>query len=111
VQYFFDQEYGFTEFPCFAIGVKNNTTEGDKVEGDVLIIDPYSREVVSATKRVGNYARIGAFLGATVELAKTTNGWDCESAVQITCTNGCRYEVESAGGGTSLQEASWRADF
>lgn len=111
VEYFFDQQYGFTEFPCFAIGVNNDTTEGEGVEGDVLIIDPYSKQVISVAKKVGHYARTGAFLGASVELAQTTNGWGCESTAQITCTNGCRYSVESAGCGTSLSEASWRADL
>ena len=111
VKYFFDQQYGFTEFPCFAIGVNNDTTEGEGVEGDVLIIDPYSKQVVSVAKKVGHYARTGAFLGASVELVQTTNGWDCESMIQITCTNGCRYVVESVGVGTTLDEASWQADL
>jgi hypothetical protein len=111
VRYFFDREYGFTEFPCFAMAVKNDTTEGSGIEGDILLIDPYSKSVVSAAKKIGSYARIGAFLGATAELAKTTNGWDWESAVEITCPNGCRYIAESAGSGMSMQEAAWRVDF
>ena len=111
VEYFFDQEGGFSDIACFAVGVMNDTTEGSGVEGDILLVDPSTNIVVSAVARACNYARVGAFKGATVVLTNTDTGWGEDSSAQITCTNGCRYSVESAGYGTFLSEASWQADI